>query len=134
MSAPQIAASPRNNRKVKTGVVTSNKMMKTIIVKVSRLVPHQKYSRVMHQTSSFKAHDETNSAAIGDWVKIMETRPISRDKRWRLVEILTRASSAPPVPGQEEPPKKTARKPLPAAQRQGQAGTTPAAVTEQTPA
>ena len=122
MSAPEIAvASPRNNRKVKTGVVTSNKMMKTIIVKVSRLVPHPKYNRVMHQTNSFKAHDETNSAAIGDLVKIMETRPISKDKHWRLVEILKRASSAPPVPGQEEVlPKKTARK--------------PAAVTEQTPA
>ena len=121
MSAPQLAASPRNNRKVKTGVVTSNKMMKTIIVKVSRLVPHPKYNRVMHQTNSFKAHDETNSAAIGDLVKIMETRPISKDKHWRLVEILKRASSAPPVPGQEEVlPKKIARK--------------PAAVTEQTPA
>ena len=107
MSAPQAAPIGRNDRKVKTGIVTSNKMIKTIVVKVSRLVPHPKYSRVMQQSSSFKAHDETNSAAVGDWVKIMETRPLSKDKRWRLVEILKRASSAPPVPGQEEQPKKT---------------------------
>ena len=121
MSAPQMAVESRNHRKVKTGIVVSNKMMKTIVVRVSRLVPHPKYNRVMRQASTFKVHDDANSAAIGDWVKIMETRPLSKDKRWRLVEILKRASSAPPVPGQEEEqPKKTARK--------------PAAVTEQTPA
>jgi small subunit ribosomal protein S17 len=84
-------------------------MSKTIVVRVSRLVRHPKYTRVIKQTSSFKAHDETNSASIGDWVKIMETRPLSKEKRWRLVEILRRASTAPPVPGTEseervEPP------------------------------
>lgn len=91
----------RGQRKVRTGLVVSNKMQKTIVVRVSRLVRHPKYNRVIKQTSAFKAHDETNSAAIGDWVKIMETRPISKDKRWRLVEVLKRASTAPPVPGTE---------------------------------
>ena len=96
------ATSARHDRKVRDGIVTSNKMQKTIVVRVERLVRHPKYGRVMKQASTFKAHDETNSAAIGDLVRIMETRPLSKDKRWRLVEILKRASSAPPVPGQEE--------------------------------
>ena len=118
MSASDAIATNRNTRKMKTGFVVSKKMMKTIVVRVSRKVPHLKYNRVMQQSSAFKVHDETNSAAVGDWVKIMETRPISKDKRWRLVEILKRASSAPPVPGQEEPPKKAVRKHAPAAQGQ----------------
>jgi small subunit ribosomal protein S17 len=88
-------------RKVRVGVVTSNRMQKTIVVRVTRLVRHPKYNRIIHQINSFKAHDETNSAAVGDWVKIMETRPLSKDKRWRLVKIVTRASSAPPVPAAE---------------------------------
>ncbi len=91
----------RNRRKVRTGLVTSNKMAKTIVVRIVRLVRHPQYNRVIKQVNSFKAHDETNSASIGDWVRIMETRPLSKDKRWRLVEILKRASSAPPVPGGE---------------------------------
>lgn len=90
-----------NRRKVRTGIVTSNKMMKTIVVRISRQVRHPKYGRILRQASSFKVHDETNSAGIGDLVKIMETRPLSKDKRWRLVEIVRRASTAPPVPGQE---------------------------------
>ena len=122
MSTSPAVASSRNNRKVKTGFVVSNKMMKTIVVRVSRKVPHPKYNRVMQQSSAFKVHDETNSASVGDWVKIMETRPVSKDKRWRLVEILKRASLAPPVPGQEEQPKKPARKPA-----------APTVVTEQAP-
>ena len=89
------------SRKVRVGVVTSNRMKKTIVVQVTRLVRHPKYSRVIRQVNSFKAHDETNSAVIGDWVKIMETRPLSKDKRWRLVQIVTHASSAPPVPDAE---------------------------------
>ena len=97
-TAPTQTATARAERKTRTGIVTSNKMQKTIVVRVARLVRHPKYSRVMQQANSFKVHDETNSAAIGDWVKIMETRPISRDKRWRLVEVLKRASTAPPVP------------------------------------
>lgn len=99
---PTAAAAPRGRRKVRTGIVTSNKMQKTIVVQVSRLARHPKYSRVIRRATSFKAHDETNSAAVGDLVKIMETRPLSKDKRWRLVEILQRASTAPPVPGVEE--------------------------------
>ena len=99
-------ATPRGHRKVRTGFVTSNKMQKTIIVQVSRLTRHRKYNRVIRRATSFKVHDETNSAAIGDLVKIMETRPLSKDKRWRLVEILQRASTAPPVPGAEEAPAK----------------------------
>ena len=96
------ASADRTHRKTREGVVTSNKMQKTIVVQITRLVRHPVYNRVMKQVSSFKAHDETNQAKVGDWVKIMETRPLSRDKRWRLVEILKRASTAPPVPGSEE--------------------------------
>ena len=101
MPTVQQPAVARGQRKVRVGIVTSNKMKKTIVVKVSQRVRHPKYNRVIKQASAFKAHDETNSAAIGDWVKIMETRPLSREKRWRLVEILKRASSAPPVPDAE---------------------------------
>ena len=95
----------RGHRKVRVGLVMSNRMAKTIEVRVTRRVRHEKYNRVVPQASTFKVHDETNHASIGDWVKIMETRPLSKEKRWRLVEILKRASSAPPVPGpaSEEP-------------------------------
>ncbi len=95
------ARTARQKRKVKVGIVVSNRMAKTIVVRVNRLVKHQMYGRFIRQTSTFKAHDEANDAAIGDWVKIMESRPLSRDKRWRLVSVLKRASSAPPVPGDE---------------------------------
>ena len=97
----QTALAVRGQRKVRAGVVISNRMTKTIVVRVSQRVRHPKYNRVMMQASAFKVHDETNSAAVGDWVKIMETRPISKQKCWRLVEILKRASTAPPVPGNE---------------------------------
>ena len=96
MSAEQ--APPRPQRKARVGMVTSNKMTKTIVVRVDRLVRHPKYNRVVRHASSFKVHDEHNSASVGDRVRIMETRPLSKEKRWRLVEILTRASSAPPIP------------------------------------
>ena len=98
MAIAEGKAAERGHRKVRVGVVVSNKMAKTIVVRVSRLVRHPTYNRVIRQISSFKAHDETNSASMGDWVKIMETRPLSKDKRWRLVEILKRVSDAPPVP------------------------------------
>ena len=114
MSVTAPAQSARGQRKVKVGLVISNRMMKTIVVRVSRLVRHPKYNRIIKQTSSFKAHDETNSAAIGDWVKITETRPLSKDKRWRLVEILRRASTAPPVPGSEPEPAALREKSRPA--------------------
>ena len=101
MPSGQVYVVPRGQRKVRAGIVVSNKMTKTIVVRVNRMARHPKYARVIRQSSTFKAHDETNSAAIGDWVKIMETRPISKAKRWRLIEIVKRASSAPPVPGDE---------------------------------
>ena len=89
-------------RKVRTGVVVSNRMKKTIVVRVTHLTQHPLFSRVIKRSAKFKAHDETNRAKVGDWVKIVETRPLSKDKRWRLVEIVRQASSAPAVPGTEE--------------------------------
>ena len=81
----------RNARKEKIGVVTSNKMQKTITVAVERRVKHPKYGKFLTMTSKFKAHDEKNECNIGDTVKIMETRPLSKLKNWRLVEIIERA-------------------------------------------
>ncbi len=81
----------RNLRKTRTGHVVSNKMDKTVVVAVETLVRHPLYQRTVRQTKKFKAHDEENSCRIGDKVRIMETRPLSKDKRWRLVEILERA-------------------------------------------
>ena len=78
----------RNERKTKTGVVVSNKMEKTVVVAVERLVQHSLYSKSVRQTVKFKAHDENNESNVGDKVKIMETRPLSKDKRWRVVEIV----------------------------------------------
>jgi small subunit ribosomal protein S17 len=110
MAAPTSKAPERTAaRKTRVGVVTSNKMQKTIVVRVADLVSHEKYSRVMGRANSFKVHDETNSAAIGDLVRIMETRPLSKDKRWRLVEIVHKASQAPAVPGSEEETAKPGR-------------------------
>lgn len=91
----------RGHRKTQVGVVISAKMRKTIVVRVTRLVKHPFYNRVIQANNSFKVHDEHGRAAVGDSVKIMETRPISKEKRWRLVEILRQASSAPPVPRAE---------------------------------
>ena len=80
-------------RKVREGVVTSDKMDKTITVKVIRSVKHRLYQRVMRQTVTFKAHDEKNECKVGDKVRIVETRPLSATKRWRLLEIVERAKS-----------------------------------------
>ena len=88
-----------SSRKVRIGVVVSNKMMKTIVVQVDRLVRHPLYQRVVKRSSRFKVHDESNQAKMGDWVKIMETRPLSKEKRWRLVEILRQGSAAEELPG-----------------------------------
>ena len=77
-----------SNRKVRIGEVVSNKMQKTIVVKVVRTTTHLVYKKVMTKTAKFKVHDEKNEAKIGDKVKIMETRPISKEKRWRLIEVL----------------------------------------------
>jgi small subunit ribosomal protein S17 len=81
----------RNERKERIGKVTSNKMQKTITVAVDRKVKHPIYGKFVNRTTKFKAHDEANSAGIGDTVRIMETRPLSKDKRWRLVEIIEKA-------------------------------------------
>lgn len=81
----------RNFRKEKVGVVTSNKMQKSIVVAVERKVKHAKYGKFLNKTSKFVAHDEKNECNIGDTVRIMETRPLSKTKCWRLVEIIERA-------------------------------------------
>ena len=81
----------RNSRKVKIGKVISNKMDKTIVVAIEDSVKHPLYGKVVKRTYKLKAHDEENTCAIGDKVKVMETRPISKDKRWSLVEIVEKA-------------------------------------------
>ena len=81
----------RNSRKVKIGKVISNKMDKTIVVAVRDNVRHPLYNKIVKKTYKLKAHDEKNDAKIGDTVRVMETRPLSKDKRWRLVEIMERA-------------------------------------------
>ncbi len=81
----------RNLRKTRVGVVVSDKMDKTIVVAVRDNVRHPLYNKIVKKTYKLKAHDETNDAKTGDTVKVMETRPLSRDKRWRLVEIMERA-------------------------------------------
>jgi small subunit ribosomal protein S17 len=78
----------RNLRKTRIGVVSSNKMDKTITVKVERKIKHPLYGKFLKKTTSFHAHDEKNECSIGDTVKIMESRPLSKTKRWRLVEIV----------------------------------------------
>lgn len=80
----------RNLRKERVGVVVSNKMQKSIVVSVERKVKHPKYGKFVKLTSKFVAHDEQNNCQIGDTVKIMETRPLSKTKNWRLVEIVER--------------------------------------------
>ncbi|MBM3171317.1 MAG: 30S ribosomal protein S17 [Bacteroidetes bacterium] len=81
----------RKTRKEKTGVVVSNKMEKSIIVSVERRVKHPKYGKFVKLTSKFHAHDERNECNIGDTVSIMETRPLSKTKNWRLIQIVERA-------------------------------------------
>lgn len=81
----------RKPRKVRVGVVTSNKMNKTIVVSITRKVKHPIYGKFLNKTTKFYAHDEKNECGIGDIVKIMETRPLSKLKRWRLVEIIEKA-------------------------------------------
>jgi len=78
----------RNLRKIRTGVVTSNKMTKTITVAVERKVKHPLYGKFVKKTTRFHAHDEKNECSIGDTVRIMETRPMSKTKRWRLVDVI----------------------------------------------
>ena len=81
----------RNLRKTRVGIVVSDKMDKTIVVAVRDSVRHPLYNKIVKKTYKLKAHDEKNDAKIGDTVRVMETRPLSKDKRWRLVEIMERA-------------------------------------------
>ena len=81
----------RNLRKTRVGKVTSNKMDKTIVVAIEDHVKHPLYGKIVKRTYKLKAHDEENTCNIGDTVKVMETRPLSKDKRWRLVEVVERA-------------------------------------------
>ena len=84
-------AEERNMRPVRTGRVVSDKMDKTVVVTVERLVRHPLYKKSMKETIKFKAHDEKNECQVGDLVSVMQTRPLSKDKFWRVVEILERA-------------------------------------------
>ena len=81
----------RGNRKTRVGVVVSDKMDKTIVIAIKTKVKHPLYGKTVNKTSKLKAHDENNQCKVGDTVKIMETRPLSREKRWRLVEVLKQA-------------------------------------------
>ena len=81
----------RNMRKTVVGTIVSDKMEKTVVVSVADRVRHPKYKKIIKRTIKFKAHDEKNECKIGDRVRIMETRPLSKDKRWRLVEIVEKA-------------------------------------------
>ncbi len=91
MSEVTAATAARSRRKIREGIVVSDKMDKTVVVEVEDRVKHPLYGKVMRRTSRLKAHDENNAAGVGDRVSIMETRPLSATKRWRVVEILERA-------------------------------------------
>jgi small subunit ribosomal protein S17 len=87
----EAAAVTRNDRKVREGYVVSDKMNKTVVVELEDRKKHRRYAKVVRSTSKVKVHDEGNTAGVGDRVQIMETRPLSATKRWRLVEILEKA-------------------------------------------
>lgn len=82
----------RGNRKSRIGVVVSNKMAKTVVIRVERRVADRKYGKIVTRAARFKAHDEQGRCQVGDRVRLIETRPLSKDKRWRVVEILTQAA------------------------------------------
>ena len=81
----------RNLRKTRTGVVVSDKMQKTVVIAIKERVKHPLYGKIINRTKTFKAHDEQNECGIGDTVRVVETRPLSKDKRWRVVEIVEKA-------------------------------------------
>lgn len=81
----------RGYRKTRTGIVVSDKMDKTVVVAVRTKVRHPLYGKMVNKTTKFKAHDENNECGVGDTIRIMETRPLSKDKRWRVVEIIEKA-------------------------------------------
>lgn len=90
-TAAVVPAVQRNRRKVRIGKVISNKMQKSIVVSLERKIPHPLYKKYYKQTSTLMAHDEKQEARIGDVVRVMETRPVSKRKRWRLVEVVEKA-------------------------------------------
>ena len=87
----QATVDTRSARKTRIGTVVSDKMDKTVVVKVERQFAHPIYKKIIKRSTRFKAHDEDNTCHVGDRVRIMETRPLSKDKRWRVVEVLERA-------------------------------------------
>ncbi len=91
MSSEQSTTAERGRRKVRTGVVVSDKMDKTVLIRIDRQVRHRVYGKIVKRSSKLAAHDETNDAHVGDTVRVVETRPLSKSKRWRVVEIVERA-------------------------------------------
>ena len=91
LAKTESGAMERNARKTRIGRVVSDKMAKTVVVSIERRVQHPVYGKMVRRTKKLKAHDEQNEAKTGDTVRIMETRPLSKDKRWRVVEIIERA-------------------------------------------
>jgi small subunit ribosomal protein S17 len=87
----QAASTERGRRKIRTGVVVSDSMEKTVVVRISSQVRHPMYGKIVRRSTRLKAHDEAGDAHVGDTVRIVETRPLSKTKRWRLVEVLERA-------------------------------------------
>jgi small subunit ribosomal protein S17 len=90
-AAPAASSSDRTRRKVRTGVVVSEKMDKTVLVRIDRKVRHPLYKKTLRRSNKLAAHDENNDARVGDTVRVMETRPLSKTKRWRIVEVVERA-------------------------------------------
>jgi small subunit ribosomal protein S17 len=88
-----------NQRQEKVGIVSSNKMQKTVVVTVIRQVSHPLYKRVVRYSKNFMAHDEKNQCQIGDTVRIVETRPLSARKRWRVLEVVAKGAKVAPIPG-----------------------------------
>ena len=86
-----IATEERGRRKVRTGVVVSDNMDKTVLIRIDRQIRHSLYQKTVRRSSKLAAHDETNDAHVGDTVRVMETRPVSKSKRWRVIEIVERA-------------------------------------------
>jgi len=91
VSSEQSTTTERGRRKVRTGVVISDKMDKTVLIRIDRQVRHALYGKTVKRSSKLAAHDEANDAHMGDTVRVMETRPLSKSKRWRVVEIVERA-------------------------------------------
>ena len=97
-ASEQTQRAREGKRQEKLGVVTSNKMQKTVVITVERQITHPLYKRVVRRSKNFLAHDEKNECRPGDWVRIQETRPLSSRKRWRVVEIVSKATVVAPVP------------------------------------